>query len=205
MEVIIDGRKGFQFKEEPQDVLAAVAKVSDVLRAQGRAVLSLMVDGRSVSPEGMMAQLENKPLSDVQTIAISTEAIHTLVNNCLAELERALPELPEVCHRLAEVFQSERPESGYEPFEQLAAIWKTIKEREIQIFNALDVDLSSIEVDGEPISRIHQELNQYIDEAAEALKAGDCVLLGDLLEYELAPRAETEAAIVALLRDRVSG
>jgi hypothetical protein len=127
------------------------------------------------------------------------------VNNCLAELERALPELPEVCHRLAEVFQSERPESGYEPFEQLAAIWKTIKEREIQIFNALDIDLGSIEVDGEPISRIHEELNQYIDEAAEALKAGDCVLLGDLLEYELAPRAETEAAIVALLRDRVSG
>jgi hypothetical protein len=205
MEVIVDGRKGFQFKEEPRDALEAVSGVSDSLRAQGRAILALVVDGRSISPEHIVAMLDKKSLSEVETLAVSTEALSTLVNNCLMELEQALPELPQVCHRLAEIFQSESPESGYEPFEQLAGIWKTIKEREIQIFNALDIDLSAIEVDGEPISRIHAELNQYVDEAAQALKAGDCVLLGDLLEYELAPRAETEAAIVALLRARVSG
>jgi hypothetical protein len=205
MEVIVDGQKGFRFEEPPRDVLAAVASISDAKRAEGRAVLSVRIDGQPVSPENIVTILENKPLSDVGILAVCTEVINTLVRNCLAELEQALPELPGVCHRLRDIFHGECPESGYDPFQQLAAIWQAIKEREIQIFSALDIDLNTFEVHGEPISRIHAELNQYIEEAAEALKAGDCVLLGDLLEYELAPRAETEAAIVALLRSKVSG
>jgi len=205
MEVIVDGKKGFQFQEQPEDVLAALAGVSDAQRSQGRAILSVRIDGQPVSPENIVTMLQNKPLSEVQVLAVSTEVIGTLVNNCLSELEQALPELPDICHRLRDVFHGECPESGYEPFQQLAAIWQAIKEREIQIFSALDIDLDAFEVHGEPISRIHAELNEYIEEAAGALKAGDCVLLGDLLEYELAPRAETEAAIVALLRSRVSG
>jgi hypothetical protein len=205
MEVIVDGKKGFQFQEQPEDVLAALAGVSDAQRSQGRAILSVRIDGQPVSPENIVTMLQNKPLSEVQVLAVSTEVISTLVNNCLSELEQALPELPDICHRLRDVFHGECPESGYEPFQQLAAIWQAIKEREIQIFSALDIDLDAFAVHGEPISRIHAELNEYIEEAAGALKAGDCVLLGDLLEYELAPRAETEAAIVALLRSRVSG
>ena len=38
-------------------------------------------------------------------------------------------------------------------------------------------------------------------EAAQAVLDGDCILIGDLLEYELAPRAEQEARIVALLQE----
>lgn len=204
MEVVVDGRTGFQFQQEPQDVLAAVSAVNETLRAQGRAILALAVDGRSVVPGAALAGLAAMPVERVQSLSISSEAVSILVQNCLAELEQALPELPQVCHSLAEIFQGQNPESGYEPFEQLANIWKTIKEREMQVFSALDIDLSTIDINGEPISRIHDELNRYIEEAAEALKAGDCVLLGDLLEYELAPRAETEAAIVALLRGKVA-
>jgi hypothetical protein len=204
MEVVVDGRKGFQFPQEPRDVLAAVSAVNETLRAQGRAILALTVDGRSIAPGDVLADLAKMSVDQVQSLSVSTEAVSTLVQNCLAELEQALPELPQVCHSLAEIFQGQNPESGYEPFEQLAVIWKTIKERERQVFSALDIDLSQIEVNGEPISRIHDELNRYIEEAAEALKAGDCVLLGDLLEYELAPRAETEAAIVALLRAKIA-
>lgn len=205
MEVIIDHQRTFRFPEEPSDVLSAVAMVSESLRKKGRAILSLRVDDVAVSPEDLLPTLENKPLSAVNLLTITSEDITTLVTNSLAELERVLPELPEVCHRLAEVFQGERPESGYEPFQQLAMIWKTIKEREIQVLNALDLGVDQLVVDGVPIAQMHEELNRYVDEAAEALKAGDCVLLGDLLEYELAPRAETEGAIVALLRSKVGG
>jgi len=205
MEVIIDHQRTFRFPEEPGDVLSAVAMVSESLRKKGRAILSLRVDDVAVSPEDLLPTLENKPLSAVNLLTITSEDITTLVTNSLAELERVLPELPEVCHRLAEVFQGERPESGYEPFQQLAMIWKTIKEREIQVLNALDLGVDQLVVDGVPIAQMHEELNRYVEEAAEALKAGDCVLLGDLLEYELAPRAETEGAIVALLRSKVGG
>lgn len=204
MEVVLDGQKGFLFQQEPQNVLTAVSAVNDALRTQGRAILALAVDGRPVGPGDALGELASVPLEQVGTLSITSEAVNTLVRSCLVELEQALPELPQVCHSLAEIFQGQNPETGYEPFEQLAIIWKTIKERELQVFSALDIDLSAIDVNGEPIARMHEELNQYIQEAADALKAKDCVLLGDLLEYELAPRAETEAAIVALLRAKVA-
>ena len=200
MDVIVDHPPPFVFKQEPGDALEAVSAVSDFLRSQGRAILSLRVDGQAITPERLAFALKGKPLTAFHELLVTSEQIATLVHNCLTELDGVLPELSAVCHRLAEVFQGGHPESGYEPFQQLAGIWKTIKERELQVINALDVDCGRVDIEGMPLDQLHAELNRYIDEAAEALKAGDCVLLGDLLEYELAPRAEKESAIVALLR-----
>jgi hypothetical protein len=205
MDVIIDGVAGFQFATPPVDVLDAISIVSNDLRSRGRAILSLSRNGENIKPDMLVKVLSGKTLEDVSSLAVYSEAVDVLVDSCLKEIEQVLPELPEVCHRLAEVFQGESPEAGFAPFERLAVIWQTIKEREIQAFDALAIDIASIDIAGEPLSRIHDELNQYINEAAEALKAGDCILLGDLLEYELAPRAETEVAIVKLLRSKVSG
>jgi hypothetical protein len=50
------------------------------------------------------------------------------------------------------------------------------------------------------VSEHVRELNSFLDEAAQALRDGDTVLLADLLEYELSPRAELEGEIVSLLR-----
>ncbi len=202
MDIVIDHARGFALSQAPEDILGAVAAVSDHLRAQGRAILSIRADGHSVTPGALVAAFEGKPLSEVNELAFTSDLIGVLVDNCLRELEEVLPELPVVCHRLAEVFQSESPNTGFEPFEQLAAIWKTIKEREIQILNALDLDTATMLIDGVAVDVMHRELNAFIDEAAQALQHKDCVLLGDLLEYELAPRAETEASFVALLRER---
>ena len=203
MNIVIDRQPPFQLPEEPEDLLSAVAMVSERLRKQGRAIVSLQVDGRVLTPDSLPAAAEGKGVDEVGTIEVRSEAIATLVRDCLRELENVLPELPQACHRLAEVFQSEHPESGYEPFERLADIWKTIKEREIQIVKALNLDVDGLEVNGQSMTGHHESLNEYMREAAEALKAGDCVLLGDLLEYELAPRAETEAAIAAVLRSKI--
>ena len=129
-------------------------------------------------------------------------ALHGDTSAALGDLEGVLPELPEACRKLAETFHSESPESGFEPFQQFAHIWKTIKERELHIVGALGIDVDELEIDGQPIGPMHDELNKFLDEAAEALKNNDCVLLGDLLEYEMAPKAEKEIEIVAMLRSR---
>jgi len=205
MDVHIDHERTSLFAQEPEDVLAAVTAVSNHLREKGRAILSLRADGNPISPEQLVPSLKGKRPSDVTLLEVQSEDLGTLVNDSLLELERVLPDLPDACHRLAEVFQGETPESGYEPFQQLAGIWSIIKEREAHIANALDLDLDTLEVAGRAVGTIHTELNAYLLEAAEALKVGDCVLLGDLLEYELAPKAEAEKAIVALLRSRSQG
>jgi hypothetical protein len=65
---------------------------------------------------------------------------------------------------------------------------------------ALGVDLTAFEIRGQAVSEHVRELNSFLDEAAQALRDGDTVLLADLLEYELSPRAELEGEIVSLLR-----
>jgi len=205
MKISIDNVAFSGLTEEPRDVLAAVAAVSDYVRTRGRAVMSVRVDGAHVTPEALAQTLRNKSAEDVDTLEITTEDIKSLVDNALSELEQVLPDLPQVCRRLAEIFQSEDPDSGYDPFHQLAAIWKTVKERQIQVASALDIDLNSAVVDGKPVAEHHTELNTLLAEAAEGIQKGDCVTLGDLLEHELPPRAEMEARIVGMLRSRAQG
>ncbi|MCL4218856.1 MAG: hypothetical protein KJ052_17880, partial [Candidatus Hydrogenedentes bacterium] len=83
-----------------------------------------------------------------------------------------------------------------------AEIWQTIKARQIQLSSAMDIELETLEIDGISIGQHSEELNAYLEEAAKALEGPDYVLLGDLLEYELAPRAELESRIVGLLEER---
>ncbi|MBI4556676.1 MAG: hypothetical protein HY706_03765 [Candidatus Hydrogenedentes bacterium] len=202
MDVIIDGQPDFRLQGNPTDVFAAVAAVGEFLREQGRAFQSVKVDGRSIAPDRLAPELSGKSLAETGTLDITSEELDTLIANALEELRRVLPELPQACHSLAAVFHSDRPQEGFEPFRQLAEIWEQVKAREGQVANALDLSFAALDVDGIPFHQWSEDLNRFLLEAADALAAGDCILLGDLLEYELAPRAEAEARIVAALQER---
>lgn len=203
MDVIVDGASNYNLKGDPEDVLGAVAAVSEFLRGQGRSVLSVKVNGEEVSPEALADRLKNTPVANVSRLEFGSEHTSALVEDCLKGLQEFLPELPQVCRNLAEVFQGEKPEEGFDPFVELAEIWGQIKSREALVANALDIDAGKLEVDGKTVETIHAELNQFLEEAEQALKDGDIILLADLLEYELAPRAELEVAIVSLLQAHV--
>jgi len=52
------------------------------------------------------------------------------------------------------------------------------------------IDLSESMVQGERFAAFYEDLNGVLRELSEALDAADSVLVGDLLEYEIAPRLE---------------
>jgi hypothetical protein len=201
MDVIVDGNANFQLQGEPADLLSAVAAVSDFLHESGRGILMMRLDGKAISAEDVVAELQGKSIQGVGELVVESEEVTKLVDDCLGEVQDVLPDLPKACHELAAVFQGEQPDEGYEPFEKLAAIWERIKTREIMAIRSLGLAVDVFAVDGRPLAALHEDLNTYLTEASDALKATDCVLLGDLLEYELAPRAETEIRIVSALQD----
>ena len=202
MDVRVDSQGYPSSSEDQDDAMAVLAQVSEALRDQGRAIMGVKIDGEVLPSDRLADVLGGKQTADIGLLEIESQDIQTLVDSTLDELEALLPELPGVCHQLAEEFQGETPESGFEPFHKFALIWQTIKEREMMIANALDIDLASLDVGAVPIPTMHRELNEFLSECGEALQTGDCVVLGDLLEYELAPRAEAEMSIVAALRER---
>jgi hypothetical protein len=142
------------------------------------------------------------PADEVDELAVQSENVVDLVDSTLTELEENLHELPNACRQLAEVFHGEHPEEGFDPFQRLAEIWSHIKQRESTVASVLNVDAHSVQVDEKSFQELHLELNRYLQEALDALKTQDCVLLGDLLQYELAPRAEMELSIVQVLREQ---
>lgn len=200
MDVRLDGESNFEVEGEPSDVFAVIVAAEGFLREKGRAMLSVVADGEAIPADQLVKEMEGKSLDAVDLLEIASEEISSLVDICLQELEAVLPELPAACHALGEVFHGEAPETGYEPFERLAEIWHQVKVRQMQIVGALGLDEGALEVEGVPLAKMHNELNGFLNEAAEALQVSDNVCLGDLLEYELAPRSETEEKIVALLR-----
>ena len=204
MDVILDGERDFAVQGSPEDSLAVVGAVSDFLRERGRAIVTINADGEEILPQDLVTSLQGISVEQISVLEIGSGEVAALVETCLRELMAVLPELPNACRSLAEIFQGERPEEGYEPFEELANIWATIKKREAMVANALNLDLEGLEAGGQSISAIHLALNSHLEEAAQALVDEDCVLLGDLLEYELAPRAELETTIVAMLHEQAA-
>jgi nucleoid DNA-binding protein len=164
--------------------------------------MTVQIDGQEISAGLLVETMMNKPAASARQIVITSADTRALVNESLSDMQTSLPDLPLACQELARVFQSETPDAGYEPFQQLASLWSTIKERELMVANALEISLEELQIDGLSVKQFHDELNAFLREATEALKKRDSILLADLLEYELAPRAEKESAIVAILQEK---
>ena len=55
---------------------------------------------------------------------------------------------------------------------------------------ASNLDVKSLSIGGTSFEEFYQTLNSFLKELSGAFETGDSVLIGDLLEYEIAPRIE---------------
>lgn len=202
MELIVDGAADFACDSDAGTILSVLECVNARLREGGRAILRLRVDGRDVSASDLAKELKDKPVTEVARLEVESAQVRQLVNECLDMLARELPHLPQACHELAAEFQGPDPANGYEPCHKLAEIWGHVKSRQMLVISALELDMDSLDVNGKGLGELHRDLNDQFEQMIAALEAQDCVRLGDLVEYELAPRAETEAKIVAVLQEK---
>ncbi|MFP4501915.1 MAG: hypothetical protein ACLFTT_13015 [Candidatus Hydrogenedentota bacterium] len=200
MELIVDDKRNFEFEGNPEDVFSALAAIDKHLQEQGRAMLEVKVNGETLAPDDLLARLESTAIENVHTLEVRSSDLAELVANSLTDLEAALPDLPEACRMLAELFHGESPDQGFGAFNELARIWSHVKAQQARITALLQLDMAQLTVGDKPADQFHEELNQFLEEAATAIESGDCVLLGDLLEYELAPRAEQETELVNKLK-----
>lgn len=205
MNIWVDGAAVETPNSEAGDALTAIAALNERLRAGGRAIIHVAVDGLDVPFAELAGRLSGAPAASIARIELQTTGLHQLVDEALTELEGSISELPTACHQLAAVFQGEFPDEGFEPFQRLAGIWEHIKERELQIASALEIQLGDKQLHGKALEAHHEELNRFLIESVDAMEKRDTVLLGDLLEYELAPRASLETEIVALLKEHAAG
>lgn len=204
MKIIINGKEEFRVPENAKTLIDILEILIDYLSNNNLGLVKLRVNEQNVYPGESLKAIQNMEISNIHTLEITATPILQLLQDSISELERYTPELSNICYGIAELFQSENPSEGLGPFQRLTEIWGEIKNREAVIVNSLSKYLKNQEssIVGEIVEH-HRELNQYLDEAYKALSNEDMVSLSDILQYELAPRAEKELEIVNLLRKLV--
>lgn len=199
MEITLDGKKQFLLQSDPGTVGAALIEINNYLQSNGRALQSIIADGRDVPAEEITPTFGRTPVSDVQHLEVISADIHDLVKESIAELAEVVPELPVACQELARVLAGAAPEQGFTGFNQLLEIWSVLKERQSQIADSLGIELAVLELEGVTLSNHEKELLDRLDTARQAMETSDFAKLSDLLAYDLSTLAERESSIVELL------
>ncbi len=204
MEIIVDGVQNHQIQGEPEDLLEAFRILTDNLHSKRRAIVALRLNGDLISPEDVQLRMENVPINSPVSIEITTQDIDEMSMNCLNQLMENLPELPIACRELAQLFQSGKPHDALNSFVELTELWHIVKERQLLVAKTQNIDMAAFLINGKSIQEQHAELNAFLNDALDTMQSEDWIALGDLLEYELAPRADEEQQVVALLREQVA-
>lgn len=193
MEISINGNS-ITYKLDEETTLGQVlGSLESECEKNSMTITSIAVDGEIVSPANLDV-LFNKSPDDISTIELKTmngddiiDVLHRIGERMAAQVT-ALTEIPvllqtgddprvlEIIHGFAQDFES---------LCQSLPLVKTIT----------DKDISTAQIDGIPLEQYPAELTPLLGELVEAMKSNDTVLIGDISEYELAPKVK-ELAIV---------
>lgn len=116
-----------------------------------------------------------------------------------AELVRVRERIADVAERLEAVpleLQTGKDAAAARTIGDFASLAETML-RLIPLAEAAGLSLSAKTVDGSAFSDFMDELTTALRELAAGYENGDAILVGDLAEYELAPRLRTLAAALA--------
>lgn len=203
MEITVDGKQHMLLHAKPATVGVALLEINDYLLANGRALQSIVADGRNVPPEEIAGAFSHTPISEINTLEIGTADFLELVAESVAELAEVVPELHVACQELAGILSGEAPHEGMPGIGQLLEIWTALKERKAEIVKSLGLDAGVLDVAGVSLLKHEQDLDGLLDTTRAAVEASDFVKLAELLAYDLSTFAEREADIIARLQSKV--
>ncbi|GEM_PF-512481 len=204
MKVIINGNEELAIPESARTLNDALTALVEYLHSKKLGLVKLRVNEQDVYPGDSLNSVQNMNILNIHKLEATAVPILQLLKESITDLEKYTPELSSICYAIADLFQSENPNDGLIPFQKLTEIWGEVKNREAVIVNTVSRYLDKENSIVNEIVIHHNELNQFLNEAYNALEKGDIVSLSDILQYELAPRAEKEVNIVNILKQLVN-
>ncbi len=157
----------------------------------GRVLNQLVVNSGLES--GQMKPTVQQLLSYLKNLLIILQSRINEVTQPLIELRSTAQSLRSLIPQLLDV--SVYLQTGKDK-EAMGSIieFTEISEKIIRLYKLLQnrgiADFSKTQIEGQDFSSFYQELNDIFHELEDAFNSRDSVLIGDLLEYEVAPRTE---------------
>lgn len=151
--------------------------IEENLKDTGYAFTSLTIDGEKIESDYVLYLSQR--INEIQEIEVGVESFRTILAEIMASaaeyLERARPEVEKLS---AEFYQGPTEES-WDKFSQLL--------EGLQWLLEVVTTVESYQPEKQNAPGRSGEFNDKIKQLQEALQNSDHVLLGDLLQYEIAP------------------
>lgn len=131
-----------------------------------------------------LAETFNKLLTEISNPVIA-------LNNLALELEQCISEISDVSLLL----QTGKDRKAMEAIIRFSELNESLIRVFLNLKKSRRQEIKELTIDGMSLKEFYTELNAILKELVEAFHAQDSVLIGDLLEYEIAPRLESIKAL----------
>ena len=165
-----------------EDLETVLDSARQHLQADGRVVVEVRVDERSLSTEDL-EQADQTPVAG-REVRMYTADPRSLAVETLQQLRGQLEELRRLQEQAAERFQQDEATEALKQVGELVQIWLQTQQAVGHAAALLGVDLDQMGVDGRSVSEIANELAEKLRELKELLSAQDTVAIADTLLYE---------------------
>ena len=204
MDIQIDGKR-FDLLDEVLPTAGDVfERVDKWIAKKDRCVVGIAVDGNPVSSE-QLGEMILRAADTFDRFEFTTQPTSELVDSLVGELESSIEELGGLVRDLAKQFQGDVEKPPLDMLANMVDVWRSILERIVSAAGLLRIELGTLEVAGAGLAGDHHDrVTETLNKLVSAVEESDFVLVADLLEYEVAPGVEREAAVLAALRGAAS-
>jgi len=200
MDIQIDGERFDLLDEEFRTVGDVFERVDEWIAKKGRCVVGITIDGKQIGSE-QLGEITLRPADTFDRFEFVTQSTSDLVESLVGELESKIEEVGGLVRELAMHFQGDVETPPLDMLAKMVEVWRSILERIVSAAGLLQIDLGALEVPGTGLAGDHHDrVTDTLNKLVSAVEHSDFVLVADLLQYEVAPGVEREAAVLAALR-----
>ena len=177
--------------------------VFDFVEARRRGVVALQVDGTRVRYDELDEDFMARSVSTIQKLNVNSESVEQLALQSLDELDEVVQDLALYCHEISRVYHDVKSTDGAALVEDLRNAWNEIAKRHEDLTRVLGIAPRNLKLEVGNLFEHRLAVKHQLNTMLDALNKDDRVSVSDLFEYELAPLAEAEAELSAVLRERL--
>lgn len=191
-------------KNELPYIINNIDRVMGTENEYGR-VLDKLVDGSGLR-EGELKPTVQQLQNYLHNLLIILQSRINEVTQPLTELRSTAESLKALIPQLMDVSVFLQTGKDKQAMDSIIEFTE-ISEKLIRLYRILQsqgiADVSSTQIEGQDFNSFYNELNEIFHELEDAFNSRDSVLIGDLLEYEIAPRTERLMEFILTIEKKV--
>lgn len=167
-------------------------EIRDGLLPQKRILVAIFLNGqKDPVPPGSIEPTLDSPVSQYERIDFQSAIPQTLAREVLRQSRVLVAEATPICRQAGEMLSAGQTARAMELLGNCFMVWNQVQESMTKSVQLLSLDLSKVDVNGQPADELLEKFADELRQVKEALENRDYVQLSDILQYELqevAPR-----------------